>query len=77
MINETYAEFAWEQAAKLLSIDSPSGFTAKAAAWVRSAFADLGFSAGITTKAACSLTWEALTAVTVCSWKPIRIRWAA
>lgn len=50
MINETYAEFAWEQAAKLLSIDSPSGFTAKAAAWVRSAFADLGFSADITTK---------------------------
>lgn len=50
MINETYAEFAWEQAAKLLSIDSPSGFTAKAAAWVRSAFADLGFAADITTK---------------------------
>lgn len=50
MINETYAEFAWEQAAKLLSIDSPSGFTAKAAAWVQSAFADLGFSADITTK---------------------------
>ena len=50
MIDRIYADFAWEQAEKLLSIDSPSGFTAKAAQWVCSAFADLGFDAHITTK---------------------------
>ena len=32
MINKTYSEFAWQQAATLLAIDSPSGFTGKAAA---------------------------------------------
>ena len=50
MINETYSEFAWQQAAALLAIDSPSGFTGKAADWVRSAFAGLGFDARITNK---------------------------
>ena len=50
MINNSYADFAWEQAATLLSIDSPSGYTAKAAAWVKSAFEVLGFQADITTK---------------------------
>ena len=50
MINEAYSEFAWQQASALLAIDSPSGFTGKAAAWVRSAFADLGFDARITNK---------------------------
>ena len=27
---KTYADFAWEQAAALLAIDSPTGFTEKA-----------------------------------------------
>ena len=45
-----YADFAWEQAASLLAIDSPSGYTEKAAAWVKNAFEALGFSATITTK---------------------------
>ena len=45
-----YAEFAWEQAQTLLSIDSPSGFTAKAARWVKEAFEALGFPAYITQK---------------------------
>ena len=45
-----YAEFAWKQAETLLSIDSPSGFTAKAAQWVKEAFENLGFPAFITTK---------------------------
>ena len=45
-----YANYAWEMTEKLLSIDSPSGFTAKAAAWVADAFAELGFDAHITTK---------------------------
>ena len=50
MIEKCYADFAWEQAASLLAIDSPSGYTAKAAAWVKDAFENLGFPARITVK---------------------------
>ena len=50
MIDKIYADFAWEQTAALLAIDSPTGFTGKAAAWVKSAFENLGFAASITTK---------------------------
>ncbi len=50
MIDRMYAEYAWEQTAALLAIDSPSGYTAKAAAWVKDAFEKLGFAASITTK---------------------------
>ncbi len=50
MIDMKYADFAWEQTEKLLAIDSPSGYTAKAAAWVKDAFEALGFAARITTK---------------------------
>ena len=50
MVDRIYADFAWEQAAALLAIDSPSGYTAKAAAWVREEFQKLGFDAGITVK---------------------------
>ena len=50
MIEKNYADFAWEQAAQLLAIDSPSGYTAKAAQWVKDAFAGLGFAAKITGK---------------------------
>ena len=49
-MDRKYAEFAWEQAAALLAIDSPSGYTKKASLWVRDAFAALGFDATITTK---------------------------
>ena len=47
---KTYADYAWEQASALLAIDSPTGFTDKAAAWVQKQFATLGFDAKITTK---------------------------
>ena len=50
MIEKIYANYAWEQTAALLAIDSPSGFTAKAAEWVKNAFSGLGFDAKITTK---------------------------
>ena len=50
MITKNYAEFAWQQTAALLAIDSPSGFTDKAAQWVKQAFESLGFCAQITTK---------------------------
>ena len=50
MIERNYADFSWEQAAELLAMDSPSGYTAKAAAWVKEAFEKLGFNAQITVK---------------------------
>ncbi len=50
MIEQRYAEYAWEKTETLLSIDSPSGYTAKAAVWVREAFQKLGFAAQITAK---------------------------
>ena len=50
MLDRSYAEFAWEKTAALLAIDSPTGFTARAAAWVREAFEALGFHAEITRK---------------------------
>ncbi len=50
MITTAYADFAWEQTAALLAIDSPSGFTARAAEWVKDAFSSLGFDAKLTTK---------------------------
>ena len=50
MIEMKYADFAWEQTAALLAVDSPSGYTAKAAQWVKNAFESLGFAATITTK---------------------------
>ena len=50
MIEKYYADYAWEQTAELLAIDSPSGYTAAAAQWVRKAFAGLGFDAKLTTK---------------------------
>ena len=43
MINKTYADYAWEKTAALLAIDSPSGFTASVARWVKDAFEALGF----------------------------------
>lgn len=45
-----YAEYAATKACELLAIDSPSGYTEKAAAWVKAAFEALGFAAGITAK---------------------------
>ena len=50
MLDKIYADFAWEQAAALLAIDSPTGFTARAAAWVRKAFENLGYDAQYTRK---------------------------
>ena len=50
MIEMKYADYAWEQTAALLAIDSPSGYTKAAAQWVKQAFAALGFRAEITVK---------------------------
>ena len=47
---KNYAEFAWEKTAALLAVDSPSGYTDRAARWVKEEFEALGFTATITTK---------------------------
>ena len=45
-----YANFAAAKAVELLQIDSPTGFTERAAEWVKAEFETLGFSARITNK---------------------------
>ncbi len=50
MIEKIYADFAWEKTAQLLAVDSPTGFTGNAAAWVKQAFEEQGFAARTTTK---------------------------
>ena len=50
MIEQSYADYAWQQTQTLLTIDSPSGFTGNAAQWVKTAFDNLGFFATITNK---------------------------
>ncbi|MGN1409034.1 MAG: M42 family metallopeptidase [Eubacteriales bacterium] len=49
-MDRKYADFAAEKATQLLAIDSPTGFTDKAAEWVRNEFTALGFKAEITKK---------------------------
>ena len=50
MITKEYADFSWQQAEQLLSIDSPTGYTDYAALWLKSSFEMLGFPASVTTK---------------------------
>ena len=45
-----YAQYAVEKAVELLAIDSPTGFTDRAAQWVHNAFSSLGFPAQLTAK---------------------------
>ncbi|MCQ2770749.1 MAG: M42 family metallopeptidase [Clostridia bacterium] len=49
-MEKQYVDYAVEMTKELLSIDSPSGYTQKAAEFVRDAFSTLGFDAKITTK---------------------------
>lgn len=49
-LERKYADFAAEKAIELIGIDSPSGFTEKAAEWVRNEFEALGFAARMTEK---------------------------
>ena len=50
MLDRTYADHAWAYTSQLLAIDSPTGFTEKAALWAKEAFEKLGFAAKITAK---------------------------
>ena len=49
-MEKKYADYAVEKALELIRIDSPSGFTARAAQWVRDEFTALGFDARLTQK---------------------------
>ena len=50
MMKREYAEYAANMACQLIAIDSPTGYTDVASAWVRDTFASLGCDANITTK---------------------------
>ena len=50
MIDKKYADYSWEKASALLNIDSPTGFTKKAAEFVKKEFSALGFPAEYTVK---------------------------
>ena len=54
-MNYEYAKYATEKAKELLSIDSPTGFTDRAADWVQNAFTDLGLKPAGRSKAASSV----------------------
>lgn len=49
-MDRSYADFAVLKTAELLNIDSPTGFTQKAAKWVAAEFEKLGFACKITEK---------------------------
>ena len=50
MIHFSYANLAWEQTSRLLSIDSPSGYTGTVANWVQMTFEKMGYEPKFTTK---------------------------
>ena len=50
MLDRSYTDLALRQAMALLAIDSPTGFTEKAAQWVQTTFASLGYDAQRTAK---------------------------
>ena len=49
-MERNYTQFAVQKASELLAIDSPSGYTAEAAKWVKETFEAMGFAAQLTTK---------------------------
>ena len=50
MIDRKYADEAWEMTHKLLQIDSPTGYTEKAAHWLKKTFLSMGFAVELTQK---------------------------
>ncbi len=58
-----------------LGVDSPTGFTDRAAAWVLEAFRGLGFEARLTTKGGVLIDLGGQNGMTPCCWRPIPIPW--
>lgn len=50
MLDRKYADYAWEQTAALLAVDSPTGFTANAARWTKDVFEAMGYCTKLTNK---------------------------
>ena len=50
MIHKKYADFAWDMTVNLLAIDSPTGFTDRAATWLKEQFEALGCGVTLTEK---------------------------
>ena len=50
MLDRIYADRAWEYAQRLLAIDSPTGYTLRAAEWIKTAFENLGYTTVLTQK---------------------------
>ena len=50
IMNQNYVEYAVEKTMELLAIDSPTGYTKKAADWVKDTFRTLGYQAFLTNK---------------------------
>ena len=47
---KNYTDYIVEQAEKLLSIDSPSGYTQNAAKWLMKTYKEMGYEPKLTTK---------------------------
>ncbi len=47
---DKYTDFIVDKTVELLNIDSPTGYTKEAAAWVKKEFEDLGFKTTVTNK---------------------------
>ncbi len=52
LLDKKYAQYAAEQAIALLQIDSPTGYTKNAIAWIQDAFAALGCQTSLTNRGA-------------------------
>lgn len=55
-MDRKYAEFATEKAKEIIAIDSPSGYTKRAAEWVKNEFEKLGYESKITEKGGVVIT---------------------
>ena len=75
-MERTYAEYAARQAMELLAIDSPTGFTARAADWVQRAFEELGYTARRTAKGR-RAGGSGRSGARACCWRLTPTRWAA
>lgn len=72
----TYADYAADKAIELIGIDSPSGYTERAARWVQESFEMLGFMTERTQKGGALVTVKEAAKTAYClrhTW----IHWAA
>jgi len=73
VIDKKYADYSWEKASALLNIDSPTGFTKKAAEFVKKEFSALGFPAEYTVKVAFLPTSAEKAITMLCFWRRTQI----